>query len=62
MQGNKHKLNVYKSSIGTCIYHYATAIVSYKTARYFCESFNHEKILFTYMYVLIYLAKQRNQG
>ena len=43
MQGIKHKLNVYKSSIG--IYHYATAIVSYKTARYFCESFNHEKIL-----------------
>ena len=50
MQGNKHKLNVYKSSIG--IYHYATAIVSYKTARYFCESFNHEKILFTYMLMI----------
>ena len=48
MQGNKHKLNVYKSSIG--IYHYATAIVSYKTARYFCESFNHEKNTF-YLYV-----------
>ena len=28
-------------------YHYATAVVSYKTARYFCESFNDEKILFT---------------
>ena len=50
MQGNKHKLNVYKSSIA--IYHYATAIVSYKTARYCCESFNHEKILFTYMLMI----------
>ena len=29
------------------IYHYATA-----TARYFCESFNHEKILFTYMLMI----------
>ena len=49
MQGIKHKLNVYKSSIDD---HYPTAIVSYKTARYFCESFNHEKILFTYMLMI----------
>ena len=50
MQGIKHKLNMYICSIG--IYHYATAIVSYKTARYFCESSNHEKILFTYMLMI----------
>ena len=51
MQGIKHKLNtgIYKSSRDD---HYPTAIVSYKTARYFCESFNHEKILFTYMLMI----------
>ena len=46
MYGIKHKLQMYESSIDTS-HHYATAIVSYKTARYFCESFNQENILFT---------------
>ena len=49
MQGIRHKLNMYKSSIDD---HYPTTIVSYKAARYFCESFNHEKILFTYMLMI----------